>query len=304
VGYTYSLGNYIGATSGTQPLTQTNVPGYAYNTTTQQGGLSVPAPNVWKVATKPDGTTAFNARRAIVETARCNACHGALGVAPTFHAGQRNDGATCSFCHTPNRTSNGWSAGSKYFIHAIHATRIRTTPFGWHQVKGEAYDAEFPSPLNDCESCHAPKTYDFSLTVGTATPNLDSISSQLLTTVGQDSVPQGATVAVTYAGQADQTLNFAPWVDSTTVAVPLYGLGFSYSASTGATVTADPTTLVISQITTACASCHDSQSAMAHMKINGGHFYDTRANTLASFGESCLTCHGPGKDVAIGTVHK
>lgn len=36
------------------------------------------------------------ARRPIVENAKCQACHVALGVAPAFHAGQRNDGPTCS----------------------------------------------------------------------------------------------------------------------------------------------------------------------------------------------------------------
>ena len=83
VGYTYSL-------SSAPPLVQTNVPGYPWTPNVPadgkaQGGLSVPAPNVWKVA------TGFTGRRAIVDNARCKACHGFLGVAPNFHAGQRND---------------------------------------------------------------------------------------------------------------------------------------------------------------------------------------------------------------------
>ncbi|HEY3356950.1 MAG TPA: OmcA/MtrC family decaheme c-type cytochrome [Polyangia bacterium] len=162
VGYSYSL-------ASAPPLTQTNVTGYAYNTTTKQGGLIVPAPDVWKVA------TSFTGRRAIVDNAKCNACHAPLGVAPTFHAGQRNDGPTCSFCHNPNRTSSGWSANSKDIMHGIHAGRMRTTDFTWHASQpGRGYgDVTFPSPLNDCESCHKPGTYDFSATASaTALPDL------------------------------------------------------------------------------------------------------------------------------------
>lgn len=291
VGYSYNL-------SSSPPLVQTDLPAYPYNTDgTKQGGLSVPADNVWKVA------DTYTGRRAIVENSRCNACHGALGVAPSFHAGQRNDAPTCGFCHTPNRTSNGWSAGSKYFVHAIHATRMRTTPFNWHMsaaVAGNHWEAEFPSPLNDCESCHAPKTYDFSLVTANLASNLDSIPNQLLTTVGQDSVSRGVTS--TYTTQTDRSYFFAPYVDSTNGTS--YGVGFSFNASTNVTAPAASTTLVISQITTVCASCHDSSSALAHMRQNGGQFYDRRDAALASFGESCLTCHGPGKDVAIDKVHQ
>src|SRR6185436_6627012 len=83
LGYTYSL-------SSTPPLVQTNVPGFPFNPNVPadgkaQGGLSVPAPNVWKVA------TGFTGRRAIVDNAKCGNCHGTLGVTPSFHAGQRND---------------------------------------------------------------------------------------------------------------------------------------------------------------------------------------------------------------------
>ena len=291
VGYSYSL-------SSTPPLVETDLGSYPYNTDgKKQGGISVPADNVWMVG------TGYSGRRAIVESARCNNCHGALGVAPTFHAGQRNDGPTCSFCHNPNRTSNGWSADSKYFIHAIHATRMRTTPFQWHQSSADPanqWDAEFPSPLNNCESCHAPNTYDFSLAAANATSNLDSVPNQLLATVGQDTVASGVTS--NYTTQTDRTLLFSPWVDSSNGTS--YGLGYSYNAATDATTAAAGSTLVISQITTACVACHDSQSALAHMQLNGGHFYDTRANTLASFGESCLTCHGPGREVSIADVHK
>ncbi|HEX7476176.1 MAG TPA: hypothetical protein VF331_00070 [Polyangiales bacterium] len=98
----------------------------------------------------------FTARRTVVDTLKCFDCHGALGVAPTFHAGQRNDAPTCSFCHNPNRTSSGWAANANDFIHAIHGGRKRTVDFNWHATAaGSTFgEVEFPSALNDCQSCH------------------------------------------------------------------------------------------------------------------------------------------------------
>jgi OmcA/MtrC family decaheme c-type cytochrome len=179
IGYTYAL-------ASTQPLTQIDLPAYPYNVAiaslpyvtagTKQGGLIVPAPNVWKVG------TGFTARRAIVDNEKCKTCHVALGAAPTFHAGQRNDGPTCSFCHTPNRTSSGWSATAKNMVHSIHAGRVRTEEFNWHApAPGETYgEVEFPGAINDCTACHLPGGFNFTATGGAAAmPNL------LPSTVGQ-----------------------------------------------------------------------------------------------------------------------
>src|SRR5262249_38949774 len=98
LGYSYNV-------TSTLPLTQTNVANYPVTDpvagqTNKQGGLIVIAPNAAKVA---DG---FTGRRPIVEDTRCNACHQELGTftQDAFHAGQRNDGTTCSWCHTPNKT--------------------------------------------------------------------------------------------------------------------------------------------------------------------------------------------------------
>jgi len=150
IGYTYGL-------SSTQPLTQTNVPGYAYNVEgKKQGGLSVPAPNVWKMAATsglPSGETSgvtstqVAARRAIVSNAKCNSCHAALGVftEKAYHAGQRNDAPTCVFCHTPNRTNSGWAVNIKDAVHAIHAAGKRVNKFSWEVSAGDYYwNVEYP----------------------------------------------------------------------------------------------------------------------------------------------------------------
>ena len=280
LGYTYSL-------SSAPPLVQTNLAEYPYNTTTRVGGLSVPAPNVWKVA------TGFTGRRAIVDNDKCKDCHGALGVDPSFHAGQRNDGPTCSFCHTPNRTSAGWSAGSKYFIHAVHAGRKRTVPFTWRATAvGAGYaEIEFPGTLNTCTTCHVSNTFDF-----TNPTNLAAVANMELTTVAQGTYNTDPLVNSSY-------YTVSPYV--TADGVTSYGSGFSFNAGTGVTTEAAGTTLVLSPITGACSSCHDSTIALSHMKANGGVFYGARSTVLANPGaEQCLICHGPGRSAAIGEVHQ
>jgi OmcA/MtrC family decaheme c-type cytochrome len=162
VGYTYSLSSAI-------PLTQIDLPKFPYTPANKQGGLIVPAPDVYKVA------TGFTARHVIIDNANCLKCHVTLGAAPTFHAGQRNNGPTCAFCHNPNQSTSGWGGNAKDFIHAIHGARKRTVPFTWHAPSAtENYsDVEFPGPLNNCTACHVAGDNDFtSATSQAALPNM------------------------------------------------------------------------------------------------------------------------------------
>jgi OmcA/MtrC family decaheme c-type cytochrome len=282
VGYSYSL-------SSTPPLTQIDLPAFPYNTDgKKQGGLSVPAPNVWKVATK------FTGRRPIVDNKKCESCHVRLGVAPTFHAGQRNDGPTCSFCHTPNRTSSGWSAGSRYFIHGIHSGRMRTQPYTWHATEpGLGYgDVEFPSPLGECKACHASNTHDF-----TATASLAAVPNLMLQTVATGKYDKSE------LSNPASYYTISPYVVADNVKD--YGSGFSFAGATGAATEAVGTTLVITPVTAVCSACHDAQPQLDHMKANGGRFYAPRSEVLApgAAQEQCLQCHGPGTVAAIGRVH-
>jgi hypothetical protein len=285
LGYTSSL-------ASTPPLVQTNVPGFPWLPSVPadgkaQGGLSVPPPNVWKVA------TGFAGRRAIVDNEKCQACHVVLGVSPTFHAGQRNDGPTCAFCHDANRASAGWSAGSTAFIHALHAGRSRTVPYTWRAAgAGPGYDGvAFPGTLVACAGCHVAGTHDF-----TAPASLAALPAVPPTTVAT-----GRYAADPLANSA--YLALSPYVVAD--GVTDYGAGFSFNAATGVTTQAAGTTLVVSPITGACAACHDSSIALDHMEASGGRFYVPRSTALApgAAQEQCLLCHGPGRVAAIGEVH-
>lgn len=287
IGYTYSL-------LSTMPLTQTNLADYPTATSTvtgltagmpnMTGGLIVVAPDVQKVA------TGYTGRRAIVEDARCNKCHIELGVmtADAFHAGQRNDGTTCAWCHTPNRTNQGWSIDSTSFIHAIHGKSKRTKDFTYDATEGSGTTAtngffkiEFPGILSNCEQCHVAGGYDFS-----ASASSSALPNRLYRTVATG----------TFASTSATAYRFSPYVtlDATTL-----GSGFSYNAATGATTAAAATTLVSSPIATACFSCHDSTVAGQHMESNGASIYRGRTTSLAK-AEQCMFCHSSTSAFGLG----
>lgn len=284
VGYSYAL-------ISTTPLTQTNVEGYPVSAATatvglvagmpnKVGGLIVVSPNVQKVA------TGYTGRRAVVEDTRCNKCHQELGTftEDAFHGGQRNDGSTCAWCHTPNRASSGWSADSTYFIHAIHAGNKRSVAFNWHATApGVTFEeVRYPGVLANCESCHLPGTYDFS-----SSTSLSAMGNRQYRTVVAGTL---ASTGTTYA--------YSPYI-----AMDLnYGTGFSFNAATGTTTAAAGTTLTISPITAQCVACHDTQVARNHMTGNGGSFYEARSTALNK-PEECMICHGSGRVADIKVMH-
>jgi OmcA/MtrC family decaheme c-type cytochrome len=276
LGYSYNV-------TSTLPLTQTNLTDYpttaspVVGQTNKTGGLMVITPNAQKVA------TGYTARREIVSDAKCNACHQELGTftEDAFHAGQRNDGTTCSWCHNPNRASSGWSADSTAFVHGIHSAAMRTVPYNWHAISATEgfFDVGYPGVLNQCETCHVAGTYDFSATASAAAQDNRNFRT----------VANG-TLAASFSN--------SPYI-STGVN---YGSAFAFNGATGVITDAAATTLVTSPTTTACLACHDSADAVSHFRINGGSVYAPRSTALNT-NETCSICHGPGRVAAIKASH-
>jgi OmcA/MtrC family decaheme c-type cytochrome len=345
IGYTYGL-------ASTLPLTQTDLPAYPLTAPppvtagielagTQAGvactavkpcactqanpclsgkligGLSVPAPNVWAVGTN------YTARRTIVASSKCNDCHAKLGVGPTFHAGQRNNAETCSFCHRTSQTNSGWAGNQKDFIHGIHAASKRATPFGWHEASPtEGYwQVTYPGKLNNCESCHVAGSYDF-----TNAASLAAVPNMLPSTVGTGIYPAPDTTSTAktsgFLGSVACTTMFPCDCTQGTACVtphsPYVAEGTDYKNlyATSGTVNgvactlanpceASPETLVISPITAACAACHDKPVAIDHMQANGGRFYEKRSLVTGPGAplEQCMLCHGPNTVAAIADMH-
>ena len=274
MGYSYNV-------TSTLPLTQTNLTDFPVTApvagqTNKQGGLIVIAPNVQVAG------TGYTGRRAIVEDARCNTCHQELGTftEDAFHAGQRNDGTTCSWCHNPNKVGTGWSIDSTVFVHAIHASAKRSVPYTYQATSATDgfFNVTFPGILNDCTTCHLPGTFDFSVT------------------------PQSAIDNRLFRTTATGTYTASPALSPYVTAGTNYGSGFSFNAGTGATTPAAATTLVTSPTAAVCSACHDTNDAIAHMKANGGSFYQGRTAGLGTT-ETCLVCHGSGRIADIAVEH-
>src|SRR5262249_6844620 len=157
------------------------------------------------------------------------------------------------------------AAGSKYFIHAIHAGRKRVVPYTWHATEaGPGYDeVEFPGTLNACTTCHVPNTFDF-----TNPTNLAAFANEPLSTVATGVYDTNPLNNATY-------YTISPYVVAD--GVTNYGAGFAYNAATNVATPAAGTTLVLSPLTGACSACHDTSIAIDHMKANGGQFYAPRS---------------------------
>jgi len=338
LGYSYSVFN-------TLPLTQTNLSDFPVTASTvavgtgaspapvadagkltpgmpnASGGLIVITPDAQLVASNGAGNGgtagAYTARRPIIEDARCNKCHLELGTftEDAFHAGQRNDGSTCSWCHNPNRTSSGWSADSAYFVHAIHAAAKRnqtgkddpTLDFTWHasSTSDGFWKIGYPGILNNCETCHIPGTYDFSAPASAAAqPNrlYRTVATGILnSTVG--TVTAGCTVTPINDCKATALSVFALSRDSNLVTDNIKDYGKGYSVSTAGVATeAATTTLVMSPIATVCYACHNATLAKSHMASNGASFYQPRSTALV-VPEQCTLCHNPGRVADIKTMH-
>jgi OmcA/MtrC family decaheme c-type cytochrome len=248
--------------------------------------------------------TGYTARRTVFSESKCNTCHEQLGTIPNFHGGSYNI-AMCAMCHTPNQSSNGWTASFRVWVHGIHASgkagvTRRTVPFTWHAASTtENYTTlEYPGILNNCEQCHLAGTYDFSDKAYTT-----SVMSNMLNVL----VAKGTytTVGNTRSGTPNSYVN-SPYIDAT--GNTNYGSGYSIAVAMDGTYSdGSGSNLVSSPITASCTACHDSTTAVAHMRENGGSFYATRAaanaNTAAGVGESCLLCHGRGAVADIKAVH-
>jgi OmcA/MtrC family decaheme c-type cytochrome len=294
MGYSYNVRSAL-------PLTQTNLTAYPVTKSTAPvtgnastgllagmpnayGGLIVIAPNKQVVATAGcQGTDygcttsgGFVARRAIVDDKRCNTCHQELGTftEDAFHAGQRNDGTTCSWCHTANRANSGWSVEAAPMVHAIHASAKRNVPFNYYGIDWARI--KYPGVLARCEQCHIPGAFDYANSASAAAVGLgaDQLDKRLLVTTAS----------------GDSTTWIPARVSKWAPVGPNYG-------SVGAAEN-----LVTSKTVTVCSACHDSNLAISHMEVNGGSFYQTRAVALSRT-EQCFVCHASGRVAGITEVH-
>ena len=236
----------------------------------------------------------YTARRPVVSAAKCNSCHGQLGVGPSFHGGARNNGEGCAICHTPNNSTGhtgaaysfggGWSVSVKNLVHGIHGSSKREQAFSYEATVANPSGfghVTYPAILNNCEQCHVAGSYDFS-----AAANSAALPGLLWTTEAKTDMSNPTNVA---------TLGLSPWITT-------LGRGQTDYRTDN---------LVSSPISSACFGCHDSKASVAHIQGNGGSLYAS-ASTVTTGGlrangfnktEACMVCHGSGKVADIKTMH-
>jgi OmcA/MtrC family decaheme c-type cytochrome len=311
----------------------------AGSTTTYPNKSSTPGV-ILKTPLAKLAASATDARRVAVDTAKCESCHEQLGTAVEFHGGARNNPTACAICHNTSKASGGWTANASTFIHGIHAgtsngaggagptyaTGKRTNPFSW--VHSTSYDfgtTVYPGILKRCDNCHVPNAVNFGANGATIQPNL------LWPTAAYGSIKDdrtSATAVIPHDTATPSNLVFFPSGLAPATTGTDYGNAFSFVPegsvvsgaivpSPGKTVPAAKTTLVESPITSACFACHDSNLAQTHMKANGGVIYGPRLDPNSVYStfnittgsvefknqETCLVCHGMGRDQDAAVVH-
>lgn len=101
------------------------------------------------------------ARRQVVSTDKCNACH----VKLTFH-GTQNVVEQCVMCHNADLVDATTKQSAQFtaMIHRIHRGRDLEAPYS---VGGESWDkAVFPGVISNCNTCHVNNSQQLPLAAG------------------------------------------------------------------------------------------------------------------------------------------
>jgi OmcA/MtrC family decaheme c-type cytochrome len=180
-----------------------------------------------------DGREPLTPRRAIVDIAKCNACHDSAGAGISLHGNNRtSEDQVCVVCHNgdvtdinrrpadPTMTLDGKKEETidfKRMIHQIHMGEELQNGVVIYGFGGSANDfthVNFIGNMANCETCHLPGTYS---------------------------------------------------TEQAWMAMPT-------TIDTGADLADPEDDLNISPVATVCSSCHDSDRQTQHMLLEGASF--------------------------------
>ena len=194
----------------------------------------------------------------------CNGCHERL----SFHGGNRTDSLDgCATCHNPRYTDRD--------------KRPDTAPAGTPDGKSE-------------------ETIDFKIMAHGIHASMFRTEPLVIYGFG-DNANVFDEDHVQYPGRLANCLGCH--VDDT-FTLPLQESVLGTTVDTGSDFQ-DPTDdIVASPMSAVCASCHDTDVAIAHMENSGGDFSTTQAFLdNGTTVEQCATCHREGASAAVSVVH-
>ena len=154
--YTYTMTNKLPATatgSYTISLEARNSVTLLPNTTAAQTANDTAVPVEYYFSVDQSKVVA---RRQVVSTAKCSACHKDLTFA---HGGNRNNVQECVICHNPilSDGTSGQSVNLATQIHSIHRGENLANPYTLGTTNYQ--DLRFPGDLRNCTACHLTGTY-------------------------------------------------------------------------------------------------------------------------------------------------
>jgi OmcA/MtrC family decaheme c-type cytochrome len=204
------------------------------------------------------------ARRERVTIEQCQACHGHL----VLHGGNRSDNInSCVTCHNPRNTDRG-------------VREVAANP----PTDGKREESiDFKTMIH---AIHAPAIRENPLQIvgfgGFSTHVYDETAVHY---------PGDLANCTTCHTEEGYTLPLAAGVLGTTV-------------DTGGDVQDPADDTVVSPTSAVCSSCHDDQTARAHMTTNGGSFGTTQAAIDGGeVIEQCSVCHGAGSEFDVAVEH-
>jgi len=203
-------------------------------------------------------------RRSVVSLENCLTCHGQLAM----HGNNRTDNIeACVTCHNPRNTDK----------------RVRDIAMNPPTDNKIEESIDFKTMIH---GIHAAGKRDKPLQIvgygGFSTHVYDEESIHYPSNVG----------------------NCLACHDNDSFTLPLPDEVLATTGSTGVDIQ-DPTDdVVVSPVTAVCSSCHDKETSIAHMEVNGGNFSTSQADIDSGIVlEQCSVCHGKGRTYAIELIH-
>ena len=222
-------------------------------------------------------------RRVVVDPEGCFDCHEDF----EGHGGNRvYETMVCAGCHLPNLSTTGRSEdltrpedtnNLKDMIHGIHGASVRDYPMEFY--RGGSHGGYYAWITHDQLDDYADGTV---VAFPGAINNCEKCHFE--GTYMPEEIPMDALVSIfeTTTG-GEETIES---LDAAHDTVP------------------NAEDLIYSPAVGACASCHSSYAAVAHMEQNGGAFMWTREEYTAEMPfESCSVCHGDGSIADVSEVN-